>query len=86
FLDAFVYMGGSGTTIGLLIAMFIVNRRRNKQMIALGTPPSLFNINEPIIFGLPIVLNPVWLIPFILTPILLTIISYLAVASHLVYP
>lgn len=86
FLDAFVYMGGSGTTIGLIIAMFIVNRRRHKQMIALGTPPGLFNINEPIIFGLPIVLNPVWLVPFILTPIVLTVISYLAVASHIVYP
>jgi PTS system cellobiose-specific IIC component len=86
FLDAFVYMGGSGTTIGLLIAMFLVNRKRHKQMIALGTPPGLFNINEPIIFGLPIVLNPVWLIPFICTPIVLTIISYLAVQSHIVFP
>ena len=79
-------MGGSGTTIGLLIAMFLVNRKRHKQMIALGTPPGLFNINEPIIFGLPIVLNPVWLIPFICTPIVLTIISYLAVQSHIVFP
>jgi PTS system cellobiose-specific IIC component len=66
--------------------MFIVNRRRNKQMIALGTPPGLFNINEPIIFGLPIVLNPIWLVPFICTPIILTIISYLAVQTHLVFP
>lgn len=86
FYDAFVFMGGSGTTIGLIIALFIVNRKRHKQMIALGTPPGLFNINEPIIFGLPIVLNPVWLVPFILTPIVLTIVSYLAVASHLIHP
>jgi PTS system cellobiose-specific IIC component len=66
--------------------MFIVNRSRNKQMIALGTPPGLFNINEPILFGLPIVLNPIWLIPFISTPIILTIISYLAIAAGLVHP
>lgn len=86
FLDAFVYLGGSGATLGLLVAMFIAGRRRHKQLLALGTPPGIFQINEPILFGLPIVLNPIWFIPFVLSPILMTIIAYLSVSLGLVHP
>jgi len=86
FLDAFVYLGGSGATFGLLIAMFIAGRKRHKQLLALGTPPGIFQINEPILFGLPIVLNPIWLIPFILAPVITTIIAYLAVSLGIVFP
>src|SRR5262249_46328216 len=46
--------------------------------------PGLFNINEPIIFGTPIVMNPSLLIPFILTPVVLTIVTYVAMAVGLV--
>jgi cellobiose PTS system EIIC component len=86
FLDAFVYLGGSGATLGLIIAMFIAGRKRNKQILALGTPPGIFQINEPILFGLPIVLNPIWFIPFILGPILMTITAYLSISLGLVHP
>lgn len=86
FYDAFVNLGGSGATIGLLISMLLVARRRQKQMVALGMPPAIFQINEPVIFGVPIVLNPIWLIPFIATPVILTTISYLAISSGLVHP
>jgi len=86
FLDAFVYLGGSGATIGLIIAMFIAGRRRHKQLLSLATPPGIFQINEPILFGLPIVLNPIWLIPFILAPVITTITSYLAISWGLVFP
>lgn len=86
FLDAFVYLGGSGATLGLIVAMFIAGRKRNKQLLALGTPPGIFQINEPILFGLPIVLNPIWFIPFILGPILMTVTSYLAISLGLVHP
>ncbi|MFJ7746366.1 PTS sugar transporter subunit IIC [Peribacillus sp. NPDC097295] len=86
FLDAFVYLGGSGGTMGLIIAMIIAGRKRYKQMIGLGGAPGLFQINEPILFGLPIVLNPIWLVPFVLGPIITTVISYLAVSSGLVFP
>jgi PTS system cellobiose-specific IIC component len=86
FLDAFVYLGGSGATLGLLIAMIIAGRKRNKQLIALGTPPGIFQINEPILFGLPIVLNPIWFIPFIIGPIIMTIVSYVAVSIGWVHP
>jgi PTS system cellobiose-specific IIC component len=86
FLDAFVYLGGSGATLGLLIAMFIAGRKRYKQLLALGTPPGVFQINEPILFGLPIVLNPIWFIPFILSPIIMTIVSYASISLGWVHP
>ncbi|MBU8566590.1 PTS sugar transporter subunit IIC [Virgibacillus pantothenticus] len=88
FLDSFVFIGGSGTTIALLIAVFVVIRREKnhpyRQVAKLSAPAGLFNINEPVIFGLPIVLNPVMLIPFILVPVTLTITSYIAIATGLV--
>lgn len=86
FFDAFVYMGGSGTTIALLAAIFVASKRRKdlRDIAKLGTAPGLFNINEPVIFGLPIVLSPVFFIPFILAPVVLTIVSFIATASGLV--
>ncbi|WP_332646952.1 PTS sugar transporter subunit IIC [Lysinibacillus sp. 54212] len=80
FFDAFVNMGGSGTTIALIIAIFII-ARKNKQYSTVGklsAAPGLFNINEPLLFGLPIVLNPILLIPFILTPMVNVSIAYFA--------
>ena len=88
FLDSFVFIGGSGTTIALLAAIFIVIRREKnhpyREVAKLSAPASIFNINEPVIFGLPIVLNPIMLIPFILVPVTLTIVSYFALATGLV--
>ena len=85
FLDAFVYLGGSGVIIGLVIALLIAGRRR-KEMIALGGPPSLFNISEPMIFGMPIVLNPMYMIPFVLAPVLCAGVAYTAISTGLVPP
>jgi len=88
FFDTFVYMGGSGTTIALIIAVFIVIRREKnhpyREVSKLAAPAGLFNINEPVIFGLPIVLNPVFLIPFVFGPVILTVISYFALYTGLV--
>lgn len=89
FFDAFIYLGGAGTTIGLIIAIYLASRRKKKrtelQNIAnLAIAPGIFNINEPMIFGMPLVLNPVFFIPFILTPVILTIISYFAIALGIV--
>lgn len=79
FLDCFIYLGGSGATISLLIAIFIAGKRKQNKMIAeLGFAPGLFNINEPVIFGLPIVLNPLLIIPFVFGPMVLALISYFA--------
>ena len=88
FLDSFVFLGGSGATIALIIAIFIVIRREKKhpyrEVAKISAPAGLFNINEPVIFGLPIVLNPVMLIPFIIIPVILVIVSYTALATGLV--
>ncbi|MFY7751796.1 MAG: PTS transporter subunit EIIC, partial [Exiguobacterium acetylicum] len=88
FLDAFVFMGGSGATLSLLLAIFIVVRKQRNhpyhQVAKLSAPAGLFNINEPVIFGMPIVLNPVMLIPFILAPVVLTVVSYVALSTGMV--
>lgn len=78
FIDSFVNMGGSGTTIGLIIAIFLVGRKSKTQMMIakLGVAPGCFNINEPIIFGMPLVLNPIYFIPFILAPMVSGSIAY----------
>ncbi|MVX65105.1 PTS sugar transporter subunit IIC [Clostridium chromiireducens] len=79
FLDSYVNMGGAGTTIALLIAIFILGKKsgaQQKVIASLGIAPGCFNINEPIIFGMPIVLNPIYFIPFILAPIASLLIAY----------
>lgn len=85
FFDTFVYMGGAGTSICLLIAIIIIGKREeNKVKARLGIAPAAFNINEPVLFGMPLVLNPIYVIPFILLPVILTITSYTAIAIGLV--
>lgn len=85
FFDSFVYMGGAGTTICLLIALFIAAKRKENRSIAkLGIGPGIFNINEPVLFGIPMVLNPVYAIPFVLTPLVITVISWFSIATGLV--
>ncbi|MBL1226351.1 PTS sugar transporter subunit IIC [Enterococcus sp. BWR-S5] len=79
FWDMYMSMGGSGVTIGLLIAIFLVGKRDDMKEIAkLSAAPGIFNINEPVIFGMPIMLNPILAIPFILTPLVTGTIGYVA--------
>ncbi|MBT1174696.1 PTS sugar transporter subunit IIC [Bifidobacterium sp. LC6] len=76
-VDCFVKFGGTGITLGLLIAGLIVAKSSQmKGMSKLSIVPGLFNINEPVIFGLPIVFNPFFLIPFIVVPLIAMIITY----------
>lgn len=78
--DNFVTIGGAGSTLGLLIAIFITTRQGTQNKIAkVSVVPSIFNINDILIYGLPIVLNPFYLIPFILVPLLLMLITLTAV-------
>ena len=85
FFDAFISIGGSGATICLILAVFISNRRGSMSKISqISLLPALFNINEMIMFGLPVVLNPVFLIPFLTVPLVQCIISYLAMYWGLV--
>ena len=70
-------LGGSGCTIGLLIAIFLFSKRGDYRAIAkLETAPAIFEINEPMTFGLPIVLNPLLVLPFIITPLVTGTFAY----------
>lgn len=85
FMMNFVWMGGGGATIGLAICLFFFARgKQNKTMGKLSIAPALFNINEPILFGFPVVLNFKLLIPFVLAPVATALITYFAMASGLV--
>ena len=85
FYDLFTTFGGAGSTLSMLIAMIIVCRsQRIKNLSKISVVPALFGINEPVIFGLPVVLNPTILIPFLLTPLINILISYFSMISGLV--
>lgn len=85
FSDFFCNFGGGGSTLGLVIMMaFVAKSNRLKTLGRLSLPAGIFGINEPIIFGLPIVLNPLMAIPFILTPVVNTIIGYVATITHII--
>lgn len=85
--DAYCQMGGSGVTIGLIIAIFIASKREDQRQIAkLAAPMGIFNINEPITFGLPIVLNPVYAIPWLLIPSICATIAYLLTSAGVIPP
>ena len=79
FWDMYMSMGGSGVTIGLLIAILLVSKRDDmREITKLSLAPGLFNLNEPVIFGMPIMLNPILAIPFIATPLITGTIGYIA--------
>lgn len=85
FFDVFVLMGGCGTLLSLIMAILIIDKNKSqRQLVKVSLIPVLFNINELIIFGIPIVLNPVYIIPFIFVPLILTVFSYLLIWIGLV--
>lgn len=85
FLDIYAMMGGSGSTLGLLIiGIFKTKEKEHRQLMCSALVPGIFNINEIILFGLPIVLNPVFIIPFIMAPVVSFLIAYGATISGLV--
>lgn len=84
---AFSEYGGSGMTLGLIIAILIFSKNKESKSIAkLSLAPGLFNINEMVIFGLPIVLNPIYIIPFIIAPLVNIMIGYTAVMILKIMP
>lgn len=81
FFDVFVRMGGSGSTLCLIFALLLDRESQGKRGFALlCLIPAVFNVNEPLLFGLPIVFNPLYAIPFILAPVVQTVIAYGAMA------
>jgi len=85
FFDVFVYMGGAGTTLSLIAAIIIGSKRAGmRQITKMSLFPGLINVNEIIIFGVPLVFNFYLLLPFVCVPLVLTFISYIAIYTGLV--
>lgn len=85
FFEVFINIGGTGTTFGLVLIMLIWARSKQmKELSKLSSGPGAFNINEPLIFGTPIVMNPMLIIPFFFTPIVCIILTYLGMSTGLV--
>ena len=76
FFNVYVYIGGAGATLGLAIAMALSKNEHLKSIGKISIIPGLFNINEPIMFGTPIIMNPILFIPFIGVPIINAVIAY----------
>lgn len=86
FHDIFVNgIGGCGATLGLIVVMIIFAKSKQLKTISkLAIGPAIFNISEPIIFGIPVVLNPIMIIPFVIGPMLAGAITYLSMYFGLV--
>ncbi|MGX7150292.1 PTS sugar transporter subunit IIC [Enterococcus ureasiticus] len=87
FITVYSQMGGTGGTIALILAVILfVKYKPYKDVVSLSVAPSIFEINEPIIFGLPIVFNIPMMIPFIFSPVIGALIGYFATAIGFVKP
>lgn len=84
FFQWFIWIGGAGATLSLAMLMCFSKSEYLKRVGRFSIIPGLFNINEPLIFGTPLVMNPILAIPFILAPVVNAIISYAATAAGLV--
>ncbi|CRH17174.1 PTS cellobiose transporter subunit IIC [Carnobacterium maltaromaticum] len=86
FMEIFtVGMGGSGMTLMVVILMaFFMKSRQLKDVGRLALGPGVFNVNEPVIFGMPMVLNAAIFIPWIITPLIVTTFNYLVMAAGIV--
>ncbi|MDT2744611.1 PTS sugar transporter subunit IIC [Enterococcus asini] len=87
FYQWFIWIGGSGCTIGLAILLaFTAKSKYGSKLGKAVIAPSIFNINEPVIFGVPIVLNPTLIIPFVVTPMICATIAWFATSLGWVSP
>ncbi len=87
FFDFYAGLGGAGNTISLVLCMlFLTKNRSYKALATAALILSFFNINEPIIFGLPIMFNPLLIVPFLIAPVVGLVIAYVATALGLVAP
>ena len=77
-VSLFASFGGNGNTIGLCLSMFTAKSERYKKMLKLAFIPNLFNINEPLIFGMPVMLNPIFFIPMVFCNVVMGLIGLAA--------
>lgn len=80
----FIVIGGAGAVFGLTLLLSFSKVKQLKIVGRVGVLPSLFGISEPIIFGVPLMLNPIFFIPFLLAPTANAIITYLTMSTGLV--
>lgn len=81
FWSFFITLGGSGATLGLVLLYMRSKSVHLRSVGSLGLVPAIFNINEPIIFGSPLVMNPTLFIPFICAPMINATIAYFAIQA-----
>lgn len=86
FYDVWCSTGGTGSTLSLLLCMLFSKANQYKKLINMSFPLSFLNINEPLVFGFPIALNPVMIVPFLLVPMVNYSIAYAATASGVIEP
>ena len=85
FNNAFTTIGGSGATLGAVLYMaFMSKSHQLRELGKVAVVPGIFNINEPLLFGLPIVYNIDLVIPFVLAPMTSSMVGYFAIATHFV--
>jgi PTS system cellobiose-specific IIC component len=85
FISNLIYLGGSGATLSLAFIMAFLAKSKQIQYIGrLSIAPGIFNINETVTFGLPIIMNPMMMIPFFVAPLAITALSYFSIALGLV--
>lgn len=84
FYQWFVWMGGQGVTLAPTVLLLFSRHPHLKKIGRISIIPAFFNINEPLLFGLPVVANPILAIPFILTPLVCGVTAFLAVNAGLV--
>ncbi|RMC40146.1 PTS sugar transporter subunit IIC [Lactobacillus sp. ESL0233] len=83
--DLYVWIGGAGSTLLLILAILAFSTREDQRAVAkLSLVPGIFNINEPVMFGMPIVLDPIYFIPFVISPLIMVSTSYAALTMGLV--
>ncbi len=84
FFTTFVNVGGTGATLALALVLWNSKDASYRKVSRISLPTQIFQINEPIFFGLPIVLNPVFMIPYVLNALILTTGSFLLMQWHLI--
>lgn len=85
FRDLYGHIGGTGSTIALIIAIFLISRKKaNRDFAKMSGPLGIFNINEPVIYGFPVVFNPLIMIPFVVGPLISFCVAYFATWAGMV--
>ncbi|EHZ2545525.1 PTS sugar transporter subunit IIC [Vibrio cholerae] len=79
FWDFYIFIGGSGATLALVILMSFSRSAHLKSIGRMSAVPGLFQINEPVIFGSPVVMNPILFLPFVFAPVINATIAYFAI-------